>query len=109
MAFKTRSLRYLGGISGHGVVQRDGKTVAPVQFDLDGYFRPAVGVTGSGEIKLPPETLEGLFGRSDLQLLTDSGLRLSLRFSDSKLPPASDFVGVEVTGPASFTPEDWAA
>ena len=50
MAFKTKPLRYLGAISGRGVVKQNGETIAPAKFDLDGYYRAPVGVTGSGEI-----------------------------------------------------------
>ncbi len=107
MAFKTNSLRYLGGISGQGEVKLKGKTLAPVQFDLDGYFQPAVGVTGSGEIQAPQATLEALFGRDDLELLTDGGLLLALRFPNAKSPPSSGCMGVEVKGPSSIGPNDW--
>ncbi len=107
MAFKTQALRYLGGISGNGVVTQNGKEIAPAKFDLDGYFRPAVGVTGSGEIQLSSDVLKSLFGRTDLQLLTDQGLLLALRFSDSTLPAASDVAHIDVTGQLSTAPGDW--
>ncbi len=107
MAFKTTGLRYLGGISGEGAVKLNGETVTPVKFDLDGYFRPSTGVTGSGEIQLPGDALKTLFGRTDLQLQTDQGLLLALRFSDSKLPQSCEFVRVEVTGQPTTAPDDW--
>jgi hypothetical protein len=80
MAFKTKALRYLGAISGRGVVKQNGETIAPAKFDLDGYYRAPVGVTGCGEIQLPGEVLKRLFGRTDLQLLTDQGLPRSSLF-----------------------------
>ncbi len=107
MAFKLQALRYLGGISGHGAVTQNGKKIATAKFDLDGYFRPAIGVTGCGEIQLSGDMLQSLFGRTDLQLLTDQGLLLDLRFSDSTLPAASDVAHVDVTGPLSSAPGDW--
>ncbi len=107
MAFKTKALRYLGGISGHGVVTQNGKEIAQAEFDLDGYFRSPVGVTGSGEILLPAGVLKSLFGRTDLQLLTDHGLLLALRFSDSSLPAKSDVAHVDVTGELPIAPGDW--
>ncbi len=107
MAFKTTGLRYLGGISGEGAVKLDGETVAPVKFDLDGYFRPSTGVTGSGEIQMTSEALKSLFGRNDLELQTDQGLLLGLRFSDSTLPKSSDFVRVEVKARPTTAPDDW--
>lgn len=107
MTSKTKALRYLGGISGHGVVTQNGKTLAQADFDFDGYFHAGVGVTVCGEIQAPPEVLKGLFGRTDLQLLTDRGLILDLSFSDSTLAPASDVAHVDVTGQLPTTPADW--
>jgi hypothetical protein len=107
MAFKSTGLRYLGGISGQGAVILNGEAVTPVKFDLDGYFRPSAGVTGSGEIQLPADALKTLFGCKDLQLQTDGGLLLALRFSDLKLPATSDFVRVDVTAQPTTAPGDW--
>lgn len=83
------------------------ETVTPAKFELDGYFRPSNGVTGSGEIQVPGDALKALFGMRDLHLQTDRGLLLALRFSDLKLPAASDFVRVEVTAQPTTTPDDW--
>jgi len=107
MAFKTHALRYLGGISGHGVVTQNGKEIAPARFDLDGFFCPPAGVTGCGEIQLSGEVLKSLFGRTDLQLLTDEGLLLALRFSDATLPAESDVAHVDVTGQFPTAPDAW--
>lgn len=104
---KTKSLRYLGGMSGQGVVTQNGKALAKASFDFDGYFRAAAGFTGCGEIQAPPEVLRGLFGRTDLQLLTDRGRLLDLTFSDSTLAPASDVVHVDVTGQLPTAAADW--
>ncbi len=107
MAMKTTALRYLGGISGHGVVTRNGETIAQATFDFDGYFRAAAGVTGCGEIQMPAEVLKSLFGRSDLQLLTDQGRLLDLSFSDPTSPPAGDVAHVDVSGELPTAPGDW--
>lgn len=107
MTSKTKALRYLGGISGHGVVTRKGKTLAQADFDFDGYFNAGAGVTVCGEIQAPPKVLKRLFGRSDLQLLTDRGLLLDLSFLDSTLAPGSDVVHVDVTGQLPTAPADW--
>ncbi|MCT7374574.1 hypothetical protein [Chelativorans salis] len=55
-------------------------------------------MTGSGEIRMPPDALRQVFGREDLDLLTDDGRLLSLRFSEKQLPVASDSAHVDVTG-----------
>jgi hypothetical protein len=107
MAFKTKPLRYLGGISGNGFVQHNGENIAAAKFDLDGYFRPNIGVTGCGEIQLSGAALKSLFGRTDLQLLTDRGLILALRFSDTTLDEASEVAAVDVTGEFPTAPEQW--
>jgi hypothetical protein len=105
MGMKTTGLRYLGGISGQGAILHDGKEITPASFDFDGYFRAAAGVTGSGEIRLPAGVLKDLFGRKDLQLLTDQGRLLDLSFSDLKQAPSGDVAHVDVTG--TMAPGDW--
>lgn len=107
MIIKTKALRYLGGLSGHGVITRHGKTLAHANFDFDGYFQKVGGVTGCGEIELAPDVLKGLFGRTDLQLLTDQGRVLNLSFSDTTLAPASEVAHVDVTGQLPMAPGDW--
>lgn len=107
MINRSRTLRYLGGISGQGVVTQNGKTVAKAGFDLDGYVHAAGAVTGSGEIQAPPEVLQGLFGRADLQLLTDRGLVLDLSFTNATLAPTSNVAHVDVTGKLPTESAGW--
>jgi hypothetical protein len=104
--YKTKALRYLGGISGPGVVKQNARVLAQVSFDLDGYFRPVVGVTGSGQLQAPAAVLRQLFGVPNLQLLTDRGLLLNLSFSETTLAADSDVAHVDVTS-QSTTPSDW--
>jgi hypothetical protein len=107
MTRKTKALRYLGGMSGHGVVTHNGETLAQADFDFDGYFNAGGGVMVCGEIHAPPKVLKRLFGRSDLQLLTDRGLVLDLSFLDSTLAPGSDVAHVDVTGQLPTALADW--
>ncbi|MET0529840.1 MAG: hypothetical protein ABW003_16160 [Microvirga sp.] len=100
-------MRYLGGISGHGELTCDGESIARASYDFDGYFETGVGVTSCGEIRLPADVLRNVFGRNRVQLLTDDGRLLNLRFSDKKLVPAINFASVDVTGQLPRTPEDW--
>jgi hypothetical protein len=104
---KSRALRYLGRLSGRGVISQNGEALAQAGFDFDGYFHPATGVTACGEIEAPPEILADLFGRKDLQILTEEGLLLDLSFSDAKLAPASDVAHVDVTGKLPAASADW--
>jgi hypothetical protein len=64
-------------------------------------------VTGSGEIRLAAAALESVFGRDDVQLLTDDGRLLDLRFSEKELLAASDVAHVDVTGDLPTDPESW--
>jgi hypothetical protein len=105
MAFKTTALRHLGGLTGRGDIVQNGKKIAPATFDLDGYYRAAAGVSGCGEIRLRAEVLRSLFGRRDLQLLTEKGQVFDIRFSDSNLPVASCVAHIDVSG--KMEPGDW--
>jgi hypothetical protein len=91
-------MRYLGGISGSGLLKCDGEEIARATYDFDGFFHKAAGVTGSGEIRLPAPALRSVFGRQRVQLFTDDGRLLNLRFSEKTLPSASDAAHVDVTG-----------
>jgi hypothetical protein len=106
MAFKTKPLCYLGGLSGRGCIVQHGKTITSATFDLDGYVSAAEGVSACGEIRLRAEILKGLFGSGDLQLLTERGQVFEFGFSDSILPPASCAAHIDVTG--LVDPDDWS-
>jgi hypothetical protein len=100
-------MRYLGRISGTGMLQCSGKDVARAAFSFDGYAKRPAGVSSCGEIRMAAPVLKAVFGRSDVQLLTDSGRLLDLRFSDKGLRASSDVAHVDVTGDLPPTPESW--
>jgi hypothetical protein len=100
-------MRYLGGISGSGTLKANGEEVGRASYEFGGYFRERIGVTGSGEIRLAAAALESVFGRDDVQLLTDDGRLLDLRFSEKELLAASDVAHVDVTGDLPTDPESW--
>ena len=91
-------MHYLGGISGSGVIKCEGEEIARATYDFDGFVDKTAVVTGSGEIRLPAQALRGVFGRQGVQLFTDDGRLLDLRFSEKTLPSASDSAHVDVTG-----------
>jgi hypothetical protein len=107
MSFKSPLLHYLGGLSGCGVVTRNGETVAEARFDFDGYSSASGGVSVSGEIQMPAEALKRLFGCESFQLLTEQGRRLDLSFSKTTTSPAGDVAHVDVTGDLPGTPAEW--
>ncbi|MDZ5697493.1 hypothetical protein [Chelativorans sp. M5D2P16] len=91
-------MQHLGGIHGTGVLKCGDKTLGRADYDFDGFLRKPGEVIGSGEIRMTPDRLRQVFGRKDLQFLTDEGRLLSLRFSDKHLPEASDAAHVDVAG-----------
>jgi hypothetical protein len=97
-------MRYLGGSSGSGVLKRNGEQVARASYDFENYSKKPTGVASSGEIHLSATALESVFGCDGLQLLTDDGRLLDLKFSEKKLPSDSDSAHVDVTGESLVTP-----
>jgi hypothetical protein len=91
-------MQYLGGLRGAGILTCEGKTVARANYDFDGFLTKPGQVAASGEIRMLPKALRDAFGRKNLQLLTDDGRRLSLRFSEKRLRSESDAAHVDVTG-----------
>lgn len=89
-------MNYLGGLRGTGLLLRGDTPVARTEYDFDSYLSKAGQVTSGGEIRLPAATLKGLFGCNDLQLRTDEGQLLKLRFSEKRLSSADDAAHVDV-------------
>ncbi len=101
--------RYLGRIAGAGCVRIDGETVGRADYEFDGFAAPLGGAMGSGEITLASSDLEAVFGRLGVQLLTDDGRLLDLKFSEKTLPPATDTAHVDVSGDLPRSPAEWRA
>ncbi len=91
-------MHYLGGLRGAGVLTCGDQTLARANYDFDGFLTKRGEVTGCGEIRMSPEALREIFGRTDLQLRTDDGRLLSIRFSERRLVSASVAAHVEVAG-----------
>jgi hypothetical protein len=100
-------MQYLGRIAGSGLLMRDGQTVARASYDFEGFTRPRGVVVSSGEISLSPSDLKTVFGRLGVQLLTDDGRLLDLRFSAKELRYANDVAQVEVTGDLPSSSAEW--
>ena len=75
-------MQYLGRIAGSGLLSRDGETVARASYDFEGFLRPRGIVVSSGEISLTPADLKTVFGRPGVELRTDDGRLLRLRFAE---------------------------
>jgi hypothetical protein len=91
-------MRYLGRISGNGILKRSGENIARAAYDFEGFMDRPARLVSSGEIRLPAAALESVFGCKDIQLLTDDGRVLDLKFADKKLPLASQRAVVDVSG-----------
>ncbi|UVF22377.1 MULTISPECIES: hypothetical protein [Microvirga] len=100
-------MRYLGRISGYGALRCNGEHIAQAFYDFDGFVTKPLGVTCCGEIQLAAAILKDVFGRRGVQLLTDDGRLLDLRFSEKALRSASDVAHVDVTGELPATPQSW--
>ena len=61
----------------------------------------------SGELKLAPSDLKAVFGGPGVQLLTDDGRLLDLRFSEKELHPGAEVAHVDVTGDLPSSPAEW--
>jgi hypothetical protein len=99
-------VHYLGALRGVGVVTCQGEKVGRADYDFDGFLTKPAHVTGSGEIRMSPLKLKEVFGRGNVELVTNDGRVLSVRFSERRLSPASDVACVEVGGELP-TPQEW--
>jgi hypothetical protein len=100
-------MQYLGRIAGEGVLTCNGETVARVAYDFEGFARPGGQLMSSGEIEAPALHLQAVFGRPGIQLLTDDGRLLDLKFSQKALSARSGVALVEVSGDLPKTRENW--
>jgi hypothetical protein len=100
---------YLGGLAGTGSVRINGETVGRAAYDFDGFATRHGGVTCSGELTLTLFDPEAVFGRPRVQILTDDGRLLDLKFSEKALPPATEVAHVDVSGDLPRSPSEWRA
>lgn len=100
-------MRYLGGMSGNGILICGGKEVSRAFYDFDGYLVRSHDVISCGEVRLGASALRKVFGRDDVQIRTADGRLLNLRFSEKKLEE-SHAAHVDVCGelPAAWR-EGW--
>lgn len=97
-------MRYVGGISGTGILKCGDEEVARVSYELDGFYMEPVGITRSGELRVDSDALKGVFGRKDVQLITEDGRVFDLTFSDKELRPDCDATHVDAMDQAEAAP-----
>lgn len=100
-------MRYIGGLTGQGILKSEGEDVVHVSYDLDGFFRASAGVTSSGEILLPSAAVKSQLRINGLQLQIDDGRLLDLKLSAKDLSSQGDSLHVDITGGLPTTPAGW--
>jgi hypothetical protein len=91
-------MKYLGVIRGAGTMASGEEQLGRADYEIDGYLVRPGEVAGSGEIRMPAEALGRAFGRKDLNLTTDDGRVLSVRFSGKNPAAASDAAHADFGG-----------
>lgn len=89
---------YLGGLCGAGDLIGEEGMIARADYDFDGFLTKPGLVIGCGEIRMSRDAMKDAFGRKNLQLRTDDGRLLQLRFSEKQLPAVSETAHVDVAG-----------
>lgn len=102
-------MRYLGRIAGAGSLLRDGETLARATFDFEGFSGPRGAIVSSGELLLAPSVLKSILGVPGVQLLSDDGRLLDLKFSQKETRWAAGVAHVDVSGNLPGTAEEWRA
>jgi hypothetical protein len=100
------TMRHLGRIRGSGTLSCDGVMLGAADYEIDGFCTRPGEVIGSGEISMAPAELANAFGRRDLELTTEDGRVLALRFSGGRLPPRVGAAHADITGGLP-TEEEW--
>ena len=81
------AMRHLGVLRGSGTLSCGGVVLGPADYEIDGFCTRPGEVVGSGEIRMAPAELANAVGRRDLELTTEDGRILALRFSGSRVDP----------------------
>lgn len=90
-------MKYLGKISGSGVLQHMGRPLARASYEIEAYQHNQGLLKASGEMSLNRVTGENLAGVSRMQLLTDDGDLLEIKRPNPERPIGRYF-DFEVTG-----------
>jgi hypothetical protein len=100
------SMRHLGVLRGSGTLSCGGVPLGAASYEIDGYCTKPGEVIGSGEICMTPDELANAVGRRDLELTTDDGRILALRFSGSRHDARRGAAHADIVGglPAE---DDW--
>jgi len=92
------SMRHLGALRGTGTLSCNGVVLGAAEYEIDGFCTRPGEVVGSGEITMAPAELANAFGRRDLELTTEDGRVLGLRFSGGRLGLKARSAHADITG-----------
>ena len=92
------ALRHLGMLRGHGTMSRNGIALGAAAFEIDGYCPKPGDVVGSGEITMGSAELDHAFGHREVQLTTEDGRVLAMRFTGNRLGRGAEVAHVDVIG-----------
>lgn len=99
-------MHYLGGLTGSGMLMCDGREIIRVSYDFDEFRRPSSEIVGNGQIAFPVSALKDVFGL-DVQIRTDDGRLLKLKFSEKSLDAQADVAHVDVSGDLPAFTQHW--
>src|SRR5436190_14347823 len=93
------SMVYVGALRGEGTLvgTGDDHEFGRAEYDIGGFVDHTKSIVASGELRMPPGSLEAAFGRRDLVLQTDTGMTLAVRFSGKRLTGGTTAAHVDVT------------
>lgn len=77
-------MRHLGALRGNGTLRCGGVVLGAARYEIDCFSTKPGNVVGSGEIVMAATELANALGRHNLELTTDDGKVLGLRFSGSR-------------------------
>lgn len=100
------AMRHLGMLRGSGTLHCGGVLLGHVDYEIDGFCTRPGEVVGSGEIRMAPAELANAVGRRNLELATEDGRVLALRFSGARHDTRAGVAHADITGglPAE---EEW--
>ena len=100
------NMRYLGVLRGNGPLRCGGVLLGLADYEIDGFCTKPGEVVGSGEIRMVPAELANAIGRRDLELTTEDGRTLMLRFSGGRRDAKPGAAHADIIGglPAE---DDW--
>ncbi len=91
-------MQYLGALRGAGTLIGSTGPLGRVDYELDAYLMRPGEVVASGEIRMKADELNDAFGRRDLNLQTDDGRMLGLRFSGKRISQTSNVAHADIRG-----------